>query len=90
MTGLYLIGNEEREIKFLLVFQSAGILWELLGIFFVKQEELRVQDLLVIVHNYPEGLVFAVPSVVPLEIWFYRQHYLEDGPSDWLAVDLHL
>lgn len=54
---IHLVGDEEGEVGLCLVLGGSFSMLGLLHIFAVQLVELLVQDLTVVVHYYPEGLV---------------------------------
>ena len=84
----YLVWHEEGQGKSVIVLDSSGALSRQPDIFLLELEVLRVEHLSVIVNDDPEGLRFAVPSIVPVEFSSNRHLDLQYSASDWLMGDL--
>lgn len=76
---LHLIRDEESKVEFLFILECALTLALGHGLGLMEGEELRVQDLAIIVNYDPEGLALSIPPIIPLEISPNGQMHLEDS-----------
>ena len=85
-----LVGHEEGQCECVIVLHATRASPWQSNVLLLKLEVLRVEHLVVIIDDDPEGLRLPVPPIVPVELSRDSQLHLENRACDGLSRDLGL